>query len=399
MKEVLIQEYNNTEFLRIPSIAPKNSISYNFVDGATCEISGPVSKTYKIKFFNGSNSELVHEATITNNMWTRTSAKYYIKWRIEVYDDETKELIEIYNHNLTGKRVYIHIDSSALGDTLAWFPYADEFRKYHKCQVVVSTFHNNWFKENYPDLEFVEPGTVVENLYAMYGIGWYYNDKELDMAKHPKEVKTISMQQTATSILGLPYKEVKPKLAFPITEPAIPGDYVVIAPHASAHAKYWNNPKGWQEVIDYLNSKGYKVVMITQEPLGDEWHDSKLYGTLEGVIDKTGEYSLEDRYNDIHHAKAYIGLGSGLSWVAWSTPTPIILISGFSKPYTEFQNCERIFDYTPGLCTGCFNKHWLDPGDWEWCPEHKNTPRQYECTKNIQSQKVIDALNKTLNIY
>jgi hypothetical protein len=98
MKEVLIQEYNNAKFLRIPSIAPKNNISYNFVDGATCEISGPVSKTYKIKFFNGSNSELVHEATITNNMWTRTSAKYYIKWRIEVYDDETKELIEIYNH-------------------------------------------------------------------------------------------------------------------------------------------------------------------------------------------------------------------------------------------------------------------------------------------------------------
>ena len=37
--------------------------------------------------------------------------------------------------------------------------------------------------------------------------------------------------------------------------------------------------------------------MITKEPLGDEWHDSKLYGTLEGVIDKTGEYSLEENRN------------------------------------------------------------------------------------------------------
>jgi hypothetical protein len=30
MKETLIQEYNNTQFLRIPSITPKNTIIYKF---------------------------------------------------------------------------------------------------------------------------------------------------------------------------------------------------------------------------------------------------------------------------------------------------------------------------------------------------------------------------------
>ena len=186
MKETLIQEYNNTQFLRIPSITPKNTIIYNFVDGATCEVNGPVSKNYRIKFFNGSTSELVHESTITNNMWSRTSAKYFIKWRIEVYDEDINELLEIYNYNAKEKRVYIHIDSTALGDSLAWFPYAEEFRKHHGCEVVVSTFHNEWFQDNYPELKFVEPGTVVENLYAMYGVGWHYNDKELDKSKHTK---------------------------------------------------------------------------------------------------------------------------------------------------------------------------------------------------------------------
>ena len=33
----------------------------------------------------------------------------------------------------------ICFDSKAIGDTLAWFPYVEEFRKKHECEVVVST--------------------------------------------------------------------------------------------------------------------------------------------------------------------------------------------------------------------------------------------------------------------
>ena len=32
------------------------------------------------------------------------------------------------------KKVYIHFASNAIGDTLAWFPYAEEFGKKHKCK-------------------------------------------------------------------------------------------------------------------------------------------------------------------------------------------------------------------------------------------------------------------------
>ena len=99
--------------------------------------------------------------------------------------------------------------------------------------------------------------------------------------------------------------------------------------------------------------------MITQELLGNEWHDSKLGGTLKGVIDKTGDAPLSERANDIINAKAFIGIGSGLSWLAWGLGTPVTMISGFSKPYSEFKDCERIF--TPeGKCNGCFNKTQLN---------------------------------------
>jgi autotransporter strand-loop-strand O-heptosyltransferase len=191
----------------------------------------------------------------------------------------------------------------------------------------------------------------------------------------------------------------QPLIKYPKTTPSIQGDYVVIAPHASAHAKYWNHEGGWQTIIDHLNNKGYKVVMLTQESATDDWHNSKLGGPLHNIIDKTGDYPLQERMIDIKHAKAFIGVGSGLSWVSWALNTPTVMISGFSYPYTEFQDCVRIFPKDPKTCTGCFNRYWLDPGDWEWCPEHKNSPRQFECTKNITPDLVINSLNKILNIY
>jgi len=400
MKEVLIQEYNNLEQLNLPYKQNENQFFINFVQGAKCEIVGDIQKSYIVKFIDTKFDKVIHESELTNNMWTKTSIQYFMWWRVEVYDKETDELVFEHNFDLKNKRVYIHLDSSAIGDTLAWFPYIDEFRKKHNCNVVCSTFHNKWFKEEYPELEFVEPSTEVFDLYAMYTIGWYYDeDKKVVDTKIPIEFKQHPLGETSTSILGLSYTEIRPRIVLPKKTKQIEGKYVVIAPHASAHAKYWNHPGGWQAVIDYLNDKGYKVVMITSEKLGDTWHDSKLGGTLKGVINKTGNYPIEDRMVDIKHAEAFIGVGSGLSWVSWALNTPTIMISGFSYPYTEFQDCERIFPKNPKTCSGCFNREWLNPGDWEWCPEHKDTPRHFECTKSITPDMVIKSLQKVLDIY
>jgi autotransporter strand-loop-strand O-heptosyltransferase len=398
MKEVLIREYNNTQQLNMPSKEGLNGVSFHFIDGAFVEIMGPEHKTYDITFIDRKTNEIIHKTTINNNMWTKTNIKYFVDWRVEVRDND--DLVFLHEYNAKGRKVYIHLDSSAIGDTLAWFPYLEEFRKKHDCQLVCSTFHNEWFESQYPEIEFVKPGTEVGGLYAMYTIGWFYNeDHTVNKNKIPIDFKQYPLGQTSTECLGLNYTEIKPKLTIPNKSRQIDGKYVVIAPHASAHAKYWNNPGGWQAVINYLNDKGYKVVMITSEKLYNPWHDSKLGGTLRKVIDKTGSYPLEDRMVDLKYADLYIGLGSGLSWLSWSIGTPTILISGFSQPYSEFLDCERIFNYDTDVCTGCFNTHRLDAGDWEWCPEHKNTSRHFECTKTITSFKVIGAIDKLLNIY
>jgi len=397
MKEVLIQNYNNLQQLNLPFKTAKNTFTTNFIGGARLTINGEKNCKYKVLFIDRKTNDTIYETEISNNMWTSPNIKYFKDWRIEAYNTETNELEFSENYSAKGKRVYIHLESNAIGDTLAWFPHVDEFRKKHQCELIVSTFHNEWFKNEYPEIEFIEPGTEVFDLYAMYNIGWFYDEnREVVTSKIPIDFKKYPLGQTTTEILGLKYKELKPRITIPNKGKQIDGKYVVIAPHGSAHAKYWNYPGGWQAIVDYLKDQGYKVVMITKERLGDDWHDSKLGGTLKGVIDKTGDYPIEDRMVDIKHADAFIGIGSGLSWLSWAVGTKVVLISGFSEPYSEFLDCERVFNYDENVCTGCFNKEWLNPGDWEWCPSHKDTDRHFECTKTITPERVIESINRIL---
>ena len=396
MKDILIDEYEKTQINYKEPIKPLNSVNISFIGNPKVEILGSAKINYKVNFIDNKNDTLYHSADIGNNMWTSCSIKYCKEWRIEVIPQNApnEKLVHIFNP--TRKRVYIAFESSSLGDSLAWIPVVEEFRKKWDCEVTCSTFKNDLFKNVYPQINFVNPGESVPNLYAMFTIGWYYfQDGKMDLQKNPKDFRSIPLQQTASDILGMDYKEIAPKVDKTNIKRNIEGKYVCIAPHASSLAKYWNRSGGWQAVIDHLNDNGYKVVYISQEPLNDEWHDSKLGGTLKGVIDKSGDIPLSDRISDIAFADYFIGVGSGLSWLAWAIGTRVMMISGFSKPFTEFnENCDRIFNES--VCNGCFNTHKLDPGDWRWCPLQKGTPREFECTKVITEHQIIKVLKERL---
>ena len=97
------------------------------------------------------------------------------------------------------------------------------------------------------------------------------------------------------------------------------------------------------------------------------------------------------------NAEFFIGIGSGLSWLNWALNKKTILISGFSAPFSEFKDCERIFTSTSNACNSCYNKVRLNAGDWEWCPEHKNTDRQFECTKTINPTMIFNSIERIKN--
>lgn len=359
-------------------------VKNHFINGAYIEVVCPFKKEFTVEFWNKKN-ECEFKTVIESNSWAKTNKKYFEEYSCKVYEGDT--LIYDGEYNANNKRVYIALDSKSLGDTLAWFPYVDEFRKKWDCEIICSTFWNYLFEKQYPNIKFVNPGEVVNDLYAMYTLGWYYSDDIFDSTRNPKDFKNISLQQTATDILGLDFKHVKAKLDLPVVKK---NKKVGIGLHSTAQAKYWNNHTGWQEVTDYLIKNDYEVVILSKE-------DDGYMGNKHPIgANKFPSGSIDDLIKEMLSCEFFIGIGSGLSWLAWTLDLPIVLISGFSTPISEFSgdNVYRVFNES--VCNGCFNRHKLDPSDWNWCPDNKGTEKQFECTKSISFSDVKIHLEKII---
>jgi autotransporter strand-loop-strand O-heptosyltransferase len=380
--------YDNLKKNKNNIVEVKNKVIIHFVKGPYVEIKGNIDSEYTVKFIDNKTGKVHYSTNIKNNCWCKCSIEYFVEWKIVIYQND--KIWYEYVYNAKGKRVYIAMDSKALGDSLAWVSYVEEFRKQHDCEVITSTFMNHMFEERYPNVKFVEPGKAVENLYAMYCVGLFYNDdSSINFFKNPIDPKTQTMQKMCSDILGLDFKEVKTLIKKRNVKIDPNLKQVCIGVFGTAQSKFWNNPTGWQDVVDWLKERGYTVKLVSKE--GDDYMGNKL---PKGII-KHPNGPLELVMDEMLKSKAFIGIGSGLSWLSWSLNVPTVLISGFSYDWAEMKDCYRVAAPN-GKCEGCFNRIRLDAGDWNWCPDHKGTERQFECTKSITSEMVIKELQKFL---
>jgi autotransporter strand-loop-strand O-heptosyltransferase len=345
-------------------------IIQHFVGQPYLEIKSGLKADFKVQYFDG--DKLVYENTIGSNSWVKLNRQYYTKWHSKVYMDG--KLIHDDVLDLEGKRVYIALSSKSLGDTIAWAPYAVEFQRKHRCEVIMSTFLNKIL--DIPEIELVEPGTVVPNIYAQYNIGWFY-----DSNKEPVLPNTIKLQEAATKILGLDFEELTPKLKYDAGNNNY-GKYVTIATNSTAGCKFWTK-EGWQGVINYLVNKGYRVINVSLE--------ENDFDNCTQIIN----HDIFDTMALIDHSEFTIALGSGIAWTAWGLGKKVIMIAGFSEIGHEF---ECIRPYNKNVCTGCWNnKNFkFDKGDWSWCPVHKGSDRMFECQKTITAEMVIEEIKKII---
>lgn len=358
-------------------IKPQPKLNYSFiehfVDNPYFEIVGKSTSNFTVQFTDNKQN-IIYENTIKCNAWVKLNRQYYTDYYVKVWENE--KLVYEKPFSLKQKRVMISFDSSSLGDTLAWIPYCDIFQKKHNCELIVSTFKNFLFENQYPNITFVEPSTVVHNLYAKYNLGWYY-----DTNKEPILPNTIPLQQTACNILGLNYVEIKPKLNFiPNSFPA--PKYITIATNSTSGCKEWSKDN-WQETVNFLTEKSYDVYNVSKEENYE----------LENVI-KLASYYLNHTMNIIYHSEFFIGLSSGLSWLAWALGKKVYMIANFTEDGHEFQdNCVRFTNEK--VCHGCWNNpnFKFDKSDWNWCPINKNLPKMFECQKAILA---VDVLNKII---
>jgi len=354
------------KILELPAQVQKIRILQNFINHPFLEIKGESDSEFDVRFYD-ENDVCQYQSVIKSNSWVRLNRQYYTKWKTYVYQDG--ELIYENILDLHGKRVFIAFESKSLGDTLAWIGYCEEFRKKHQCKVIVSTFWNKIL--DYPNIEFVEPGSSV-NCYAMYKLGYFY-----DTNKEPVQPNTIPLQKAASNILGLDFTEVAPMLKYNEKSPNL-GSYVTIATNSTAQCKFWQR-EDWQKLINWLTENGYKVINVSKEknPFDN--------------CDPLEDTSIENTMNVIANAKFQVSLSSGLSWLAFGLGTHVVMISNFTNEHYEFtQKCTRIVNKS--VCHDCWSEYRLDAGNWDWCPRSKN----FECHTSINAEMVIKEVQKLL---
>lgn len=373
-KNSLKAHYQETVKANFPKKKLKNSFEFSYNDGPKIEVRGSLNEKYKVNFIDDDKNSTVYSSEISNNCWSKANIKYYKKWRLEVCD-KNGNVIRSEILDLKDKKVKITIDSNSLGDILAWVPYAAKFAKKHSCEVHCFTASKDLFAEQ-DGVKFFNFGADSGEIYqASYRIGYFMSDEWHNNI--PKKANLLSLQQVPAEILGLDFEHIRPKLKINDKTRKIKNKYVCIATQSTAQCKYWNNENGWDSVVEYLQEKGYEVICIDKYA---NFGSGKNFNKIpKNATNKTGELPLQERITDLLHCEFFIGLGSGLSWLAWSLNKPVILISGFSKPMAEFDTPYRVFN--ENVCNGCWNDENLkfDPSNWLWCPRNKG----FECTKQI----------------
>ncbi len=311
--------------------------------------------------------------------------KYYIHWQIEVFHDGAPVFGHIFDP--TGQKIRLVFACSLIGDVLSFLPYIPMVRDFWQADVYFSVGERmrEIARRLFPDIR--QSGNIEEGTYATFYfaaglgmLGWI-----------PVDGRMIPMTQTGQMILGLPYSAPKPVW---IPGPrAIKEPYVCIGVQASTAGKGWHYPGGWEEITDYLKNLGYRVLCIDKE----KHYDGTTEYTMnmpENAEDFTGDRPLLERADMLHHAEFFIGLCSGLSWLAYTADCPVVMIGGFTMYWTEFPTPYRVYNRL--ICSGCYNDlriDWQSNGcERQWA----GSPEILQCSKKITPRMVIQAIDRLI---
>ena len=379
----------------IPTQEAIDGIRFDFNFGLRVKIPKG-DKSYRIRFVDLDNKCNLYDIVTPKGQegLILSKKRYYVNFRLLISQPEDDRLLFAHDFNAKNKEVVLRFPSPALGDAIAWFSYMERFQQKHQCNLVcvVADWFSNIVKKQYPQIRFApkQPGKIYENSYATYDIGiGAIGDFDIQPIDH----RYVGLHRLAARILDVGDEEIPPR--FDLSAPRkIQEKYVCIAVQASGLAKLWNNPIGWDAVVDFLLSKGYRVLCMDKERF------TGLGGTYnrkpEKAEDFTGDKPLQERIDIIKDADFFVGLSSGLSWLAWGCHVPVVMISGFTNPITEFHTPYRVFNRN--VCNSCWNDMTVkyDLADYWTCPRLGDKNNRFECSAMISPEKVISVIEKLI---
>jgi autotransporter strand-loop-strand O-heptosyltransferase len=362
----------------IPTREGPDGLRFDFNSG--CRVALPKgAHPWKVRLTDLDTGNVLFQTEIGAGR-INSSKRYFVRFGVEVRQRD--QIIFSHNYSAANREVLIQFPVGTLGDTMGWFPYAVKFKENHGCRLSCGMAEKliPLFRDAYPDITFLTHEEIKpERYYATYSMGLFFDDKE--NIYQPCDFRYVGLHRTAGYILGVDPAEVPPRIAISDDSRPIADPYVCIAVQSTTQSKYWNNPVGWFEIVRFLKQAGYRVICVDQKPthgVGLIWNHIP-----NGAEDQTGDRPLTERARWLKHAEFFVGLSSGLSWLAWAVGTPVVMISGFTHPLNEFATPYRVINYH--TCNGCWNDptHRFDHKDFLWCPRHKDRPRQFECTRLI----------------
>lgn len=378
------------ELPAVPVIDAVEGIKFDFNHGI--RILFPKNgKTYRVIFSDLDTGIILYAADAVPGSFITSVKKFFIRFRLQIFNVGGTEPIFTHDYDATNKEVMIQLPVSTIGDSIGWFSYVERFQQKHNCKLicVMQDWISSIVKDQYPNIKFITAEeTKNYKPYACYYMGLFFKG---DVDNQPIDFRYIGLHRTAGYILGVDPSDIPPR--FNLSAPRqIKEKYVCIAAQSSSQAKYWNNPYGWREVIKFLKANGYRVLCVDRDAVhgtGLVWNHIPY-----GSEDFTGARPLQERVDLIKDADFFIGLSSGLSWIAWGCKVPVVMISGFTHPTNEFATPYRVINYH--TCHSCWNDMRVDFDhyDFLWCPRHKGTDRQFECTRLISAEQVINTIKK-----
>ena len=272
--------------------------------------------------------------------------------------------------------IKIELTTNSLGDTISSIGQVDKYQKLsgNTVHFIINPKYVDLFKSVYPNINF-------------------------DNTDVFDELKTLNvkleqpLEKYASDLLNLPFEETCAKVATVIKDGPLKEKYFTISIQSTHQGRYWNAKKGWNILLNLLKQK-YGLVAVCVD-----MHDS--YGTKGSfneipttAINKTGMSLLETTHY-MNHAEFHIGTSNGLSWLAHAVGKKVVLITNVTKKWCEF-NTNVIRVDNESVCHGCLNEKPFDKHDWNWCPNHKNTKRMFECTTSISPHDVLNKMKEIL---
>lgn len=309
--------------------------------------------------------------------------KFLVRWEFTL--SRNGEVVFRHRYNPRGRKVHFNFGPSGMGDRFVLFQYMEVFRKKYDCIATckVEPYLQEIVKLYHRGVECVDE-TPADSYAA------YFLSPTFSALISSDTITKIPMLTMGEGELGL---KLRSKLIYRPTKPRqISEPYVCIGVQASTTIKAWLNPHGWDIVVAYLKYLGYRVLCIDKNR--EQTDHGFTVRMPENAEDFTGDLPLSERVNLLAYADFFIGLSSGLAWLAWAVDIPVIMIGGITASYFEFPIAYRVINRL--VCHACHNDTTIKWPEFENCPGYKRTPRAYECSKRISAQQVIDAIDELM---